>query len=339
MHSYVSSHCYSSLSLKGEFPAVLAAWCLSLEYGISGSAVARSWGDKVNAYIASFVASNMQASIPISGDFNQHLQPDPTFWNPFSPGYGINLFAGLLQIAVVIVLLAGIDIGKFAVNSFTIVKIVLVIFMIISGLMLFQKENFEAGWAPMGMSGILRGATSCFFGFVGYDEVHEVFRFYSTIYTTHYRLFYVMYSFLFLWRNLFSRILLCVVCAVCCDKQVCCLAAEAKDPNRVLPLAVFGTITIVTVFYCLASLALVGMQDYRNINVDSGFSEALKSRGCVWSQNFVALGKICLLCPRSLFVLHCFVLLFFVLFDAVPFCSVVHYCIHLPSPSSYSTLI
>jgi basic amino acid/polyamine antiporter, APA family len=84
---------------------------------------------------------------------------------------------------------------------------------------------------------------------------------------------------------------------VCCDKQVCCLAAEAKDPNRVLPLAVFGTITIVTVFYCLASLALVGMQDYRLINVDSGFSEALKSRGCIWSQNFVAVGRFCLLCP------------------------------------------
>ena len=74
--------------------------------------------------------------------------------------------------------------------------------------------------------------------------------------------------------------------------QVCCLAAEAKDPNRVLPLAVFGTITIVTVFYCLASLALVGIQDYRLINVDSGFSEALKSRGWQWAQHVVAIGEI-----------------------------------------------
>ena len=72
---------------------------------------------------------------------------------------------------------------------------------------------------------------------------------------------------------------------------MCCLAAEAKDPNRVLPLAVFGTITIVTVFYCLASLALVGMQDYRLINVDSGFSEALKSRGWPWAQHVVAIGE------------------------------------------------
>ena len=37
-------------------------------------------------------------------------------------------------------------------------------------------------------------------------------------------------------------------------------------------LAVFGTIGIVTVFYCFASLALVGMQNYTEINLDSGFS-------------------------------------------------------------------
>lgn len=47
-----------------------------------------------------------------------------------------------------------------------------------------------------------------------------------------------------------------------------------------------------TVFYCLASLALVGMQDYRLINVDSGFSEALKSRGWQWAQHVVAIGEI-----------------------------------------------
>jgi amino acid transporter len=56
----------------------------------------------------------------------------------------------------------------------------------------------------------LRGSTSAFFGYLGYDEV-------------------------------------------------CCLAAEAKDPQRVLPQAVFGTIGTVTVLYSLAALALAGM--------------------------------------------------------------------------------
>ena len=62
-------------------------------------------------------------------------------------------------------------------NTFTVVKIVLVIFMIVSGLLLFQPSNISAGWAPMGVTGILRGATSCFFGFVGYDEVRTKFVF------------------------------------------------------------------------------------------------------------------------------------------------------------------
>lgn len=154
--------------IPGEFPAVVAAWCLSLEYGISGSAVARSWGDKVNAYIASLYRAQVES---VSGaDLTKQLHP---FWNPFSPGYGVNIFAGLLQVAVVLILLAGVDIGKFAVNTFTVVKIILVLFMIITGLALFEPQNLSSAtaWAPMGMSGILRGATSSFFGFVGYDEV------------------------------------------------------------------------------------------------------------------------------------------------------------------------
>ena len=45
-------------------------------------------------------------------------------------------------------LFRSIDIGKFAVNTFTVVKIVLVIFMIVSGLLLFQPSNISAGWPP-----------------------------------------------------------------------------------------------------------------------------------------------------------------------------------------------
>ena len=172
-----SSYAYVYVAL-GEFPAVIAAWCLSLEYGISGSAVARSWGDKVNAYIASMMTPSVTDDI---GNVVVHNTVTP-FWNPFNPGYGINIFAGLLQVAVVLILIAGIDIGKFAVNSFTIMKIILVLFMIFGGLMLFQPSNLSGGWAPMGYNGILRGATSCFFGFVGYDEVINCQLIFFTVY-------------------------------------------------------------------------------------------------------------------------------------------------------------
>ena len=42
----------------------------------------------------------------------------------------------------------------------------------------------------------------------------------------------------------------------------------------------------------MASLALVGMQDYKQINTDSGFSEAFHLRGYPLAQNIVAIGEI-----------------------------------------------
>ena len=185
-----SSYAYVYCGL-GEFPAVIAAWCLSLEYGISGSAVARSWGDKVNSY----VTSQIQNGIPTE-------TPTHVFW-PLDPNNGLNLAAGLLQLGAVCVLLAGVDIGKMTVNFFTIVKMLLVLYMIIGGLMLFDSRNVEMGWMPMGYSGVLRGATSCFFGYIGYDEV-------------------------------------------------CCMAAEAKDPHRSLPRAGMNAINT----FCQCTLSI-----------------------------------------------------------------------------------
>lgn len=163
-------------------------------------------------------------------------------WAPLDPGLGINIFGAALQAATVVLLLGGVNIGKNVVNFFTIVKMVLVSFMIIAGLSLFRANNVS-NWAPMGFSGILRGSTAAFFGYLGYDEV-------------------------------------------------CCLAAEAKNPQDTLPKAVFGTIGTVTVLYSLAALALAGMMNYEDIDSNSGFSEAFKDRGWKWAQQIVAVGEI-----------------------------------------------
>eukprot|EP01035_Chromulina_nebulosa_P018395 gene18395-24096_t len=137
--------CMASALSYAELSCIIpsAAWCLTLEYGISGAAVASSWGNKVQEWI----------------------------------------------------------------------------------------------------NGVFRGAASCFFGYIGYDEV-------------------------------------------------CCMAAEAKDPQRVLPQAVLGTIAIVTVFYTLAALALIGMQNYQSIDSDSGFSNAFSNNNWLWAGQLVAVGEI-----------------------------------------------
>jgi amino acid transporter len=73
--------------------------------------------------------------------------------------------------------------------------------------------------------------------------------------------------------------LIAYICVI--DLEVCCLAAEAKNPHHTLPRAVFGTIGTVTVLYALASLSLVGMVQYQEIDRESGFSVAFKDRSYI----------------------------------------------------------
>ncbi|CAM9796350.1 unnamed protein product, partial [Choristocarpus tenellus] len=44
-------YAYTFVAL-GELPATVVGWCLTLEYGLSSSAIARSWGDKVGLWLA-----------------------------------------------------------------------------------------------------------------------------------------------------------------------------------------------------------------------------------------------------------------------------------------------
>jgi len=159
---------------------------------------------------------------------------------------GVNVFAGLLELCTVGIFYGGVGVGQLAVNVFTTLKVLLICFMIVVGLWLWTPGLVAADPAPMGVSGILRGATSCFFGYVGYDEV-------------------------------------------------CCLSSEALDPKRTVPRAVLGTVLAVTLLYCVASLALVGMLDFRDIDPQAGFAGAFRWRGVGWAAEATALGELVVL--------------------------------------------
>jgi amino acid transporter len=68
------------------------------------------------------------------------------------------------QAACTLLLLLGVEMGKMTVNVFSALKVLLVIFMIITGLSYFRLENVTPV-APFGFSGIMQGATSAFFGY------------------------------------------------------------------------------------------------------------------------------------------------------------------------------
>lgn len=148
-----SAYAYTFVAM-GEFPAILAAACLSLEYIAAASAVARSWGDKIEEYLL------------------EEVGPDNIVSTVFSTEGSFSPFAFLVSAGSVILLLNGVKESKFITNAFTSLKVAVVLFMVIAGAFYIRPSN----WVPFiptqfGVSGVLRGATGTFFGYLGYDEI------------------------------------------------------------------------------------------------------------------------------------------------------------------------
>lgn len=156
-----SSYAYSYVSM-GELPAVIAGACLTLEYVFSASAVARSWGDKVVEYIR----------INIESRGTEKGMWLPLILKILDPGCGLNPMAFLVAASSVWILLRGVKESKVVTNAVTLIKVGLVLFMAFGSLYLLDASNLSPIVPPQfGIKGILRGATSSFFGYIGYDEI------------------------------------------------------------------------------------------------------------------------------------------------------------------------
>ncbi|MCZ7456668.1 amino acid permease [Streptomyces sp. WMMC940] len=69
-------------------------------------------------------------------------------------------------------------------------------------------------------------------------------------------------------------------------------AEESKDAQRHMPKAIVYSLAISMVLYVLACLVLTGMQNYREIDPESGFSTAFKAVGLGSLANVIAIGAI-----------------------------------------------
>ena len=221
-----SSYAYAYYAL-GELPAFIAGFLLTLEYGVAGAGVARSWAAKVQ-------------------QFAEAEHPGTSYAWLNEEHY--NLMAGLVQALAVCILLAGLRFGKLFINTITITKICLVIFMIIAGGTTMNMENYSPLIPDVkivndeeryGWRGVMLGASQAFFGYVGFDEV-------------------------------------------------CCLAAEAKNPRKTMPLAVIGTVAGTCILSALASYVLAGMQPFEQV---VGFAEAFTSVNLPWASTLVRVGE------------------------------------------------
>ncbi|GHI03375.1 amino acid permease [Streptomyces cellostaticus] len=73
-------------------------------------------------------------------------------------------------------------------------------------------------------------------------------------------------------------------------------AEESKDAQRHMPKAIIYSLAISMVLYVAACLVLTGMQNYKDIDPESGFSSAFKSVGLHKLADVIAVGAIIGIC-------------------------------------------
>ncbi|MEU9128252.1 amino acid permease [Kitasatospora sp. NPDC048540] len=148
-----SSYSYAYATM-GELVAFGVGVCLLLEYGVSASAIAVSWGEYLNKFFDLVFGFRIPAALA-----------DP----PGGGGY-FNLPAVILVAMVVTLLIRGVS-ESVKVNTVMVgIKIAILVLFVAIGLTGFQADNLS-NFAPHGWSGISAAASSIFFSFIGLDAV------------------------------------------------------------------------------------------------------------------------------------------------------------------------
>ncbi|XP_017243714.1 cationic amino acid transporter 8, vacuolar [Daucus carota subsp. sativus] len=71
--------------------------------------------------------------------------------------------------------------------------------------------------------------------------------------------------------------------------MVATMAEETKNPSRDIPLGLVGSMSVITVVYCLMTLALTAMVNYTEIDVNAAYSFAFEKIGMNWAKYLVSI--------------------------------------------------
>jgi APA family basic amino acid/polyamine antiporter len=152
----VAGSAYSySYATMGELVGWIIGWDLVLEYAVGAAAVAVGWSGYLRVILEGL---------------GIHL-PDALSHAPGSvPGAIIDLPALLIVLAISAILYVGIsESARF--NSIIVgVKLVVIALVILIGAFYIKPANWSP-FAPMGWSGVMKGAAVIFFAYIGFDAV------------------------------------------------------------------------------------------------------------------------------------------------------------------------
>ncbi|KAK0171289.1 hypothetical protein PV328_009037 [Microctonus aethiopoides] len=165
-----SAYIYSYVTM-GELIAFLIGWTLILEYVIGAASVVRGLSTYVDAILLN---NSMRNAFESAAHIEiEHFSPYPDF------------FAFGITITFAVALAFGAKESSLVNNIFTLINLFVVLFVIIAGSLKADTNNWKlstkctpekcfqgtGGFAPYGISGIISGAATCFYAFIGFDCV------------------------------------------------------------------------------------------------------------------------------------------------------------------------
>src|SRR6202158_3684509 len=158
-----SAYTYAYATL-GELLAWIVGGDLILEYAVASSTVAHGWAHYLLSFLGLFDIKLPARWIGNPIDFDAATQA----W--VRTGAYCNLPAGLVVLAITVILVIGIRESARFNAAMVMLKLAVVLFVIILGSQYIRTENWHP-FLPYGAAGVFKGAAYIFFAYIGFDSV------------------------------------------------------------------------------------------------------------------------------------------------------------------------